>query len=106
MLLTNISFSFIICLTREPKARCSLAAGKIVCYVPAAKGFAGRIFPKLSVQSVFRRDHRVADALEGIKSSLSEISVSLDGLGKDLDGCISVSGKGRFLCITGNISTY
>ena len=63
MLLTNTPFSFIICLTREPKARCSLAAGKIVCYVPAAKGFAGRIFPKLSVQSVFRRDHRVAEVL-------------------------------------------
>lgn len=49
---------------------------------------------------------RIADALEGIKSGLSEISVSLDSLEKDLDGCISISGKGRFLCITGNISTY
>ena len=48
---------------------------------------------------------RIADALEGIKSSLPEISVSLDSLEKDLNGCLSRSGKGQFLRITGNIST-
>lgn len=49
---------------------------------------------------------RMVDALEGINNNLSEIALSLDGLQKDLDGCISVSGKNQYLCITGNVTTY
>lgn len=56
---------------------------------------------------------RLVEALEGINenldvinSSLSEMSVSLDSLEKNLNRCISVNGNSRFLCITGNISTY
>lgn len=45
---------------------------------------------------------RIADALESISSSLSEISISLD---KTLDGCICTNGRNNFLCITGNVST-
>lgn len=48
---------------------------------------------------------RIADELEGINSSLSEIAVSLDSLEKNIVGCVSVNGNNRFLCITGNIST-
>lgn len=51
---------------------------------------------------------RIADALEGINSSLSEIAVSLDSIDKNIDGCISVSqnGKSRYLCISGDVYTY
>ena len=50
---------------------------------------------------------RIAEALEGINSNLSEIAVSLDSLDKNIDGCISVSqnGKSRYLCISGDIYT-
>lgn len=50
---------------------------------------------------------RLVDALESISSSLTEISVSLDSLDKNIDGCISVSqnGKSRYLCISGDIYT-
>lgn len=41
-----------------------------------------------------------------INSSLSDVSVSLDKIDKNLDNCISVSGKGQSLCITGNVTTY
>lgn len=49
---------------------------------------------------------RLVDALEGINSNLSDIAVSLDSMEKNLDGCVSVNGNNRFLCITGNVSTY
>ncbi len=50
---------------------------------------------------------RIADALEGINSSLSEIAVSLDSINENIDGCISVSqnGKSRYLCISGDVYT-
>lgn len=56
---------------------------------------------------------RLVDALENINenldvinSALSDVSVSLNSMEKNLDGCISVNGNNRFLCITGNVSTY
>ncbi len=50
---------------------------------------------------------RIADALEGINSSLSEIAVSLDSLEKNIDGCISCSrdGRSKYICITGDVYT-
>lgn len=49
---------------------------------------------------------RIADALEGINSNLTEIAESLSGLDENISGCISANGKNQFLCITGNVSTY
>lgn len=50
----------------------------------------------------------LVDVLEGINNNLSEISISLDSLDKNIDGCISVSqnGKSRHICITGDVTTY
>lgn len=55
---------------------------------------------------------RLVDALESINenldvinSSLSDVSVSLNNIDRNLGGCISVNGKSRFLCITGDVST-
>ncbi len=50
---------------------------------------------------------RLVDALEGINSSLAEIAISLDGIDKNLDGCISSSqnGRSRYLCISGDVYT-
>ena len=48
---------------------------------------------------------RIADALEGINSSLSEISVSLDSIDRNLGSCISANGNNCFLCIAGNVYT-
>ena len=53
-----------------------------------------------------RRFDRIAEALEGINNNLSEIVLSLDGLDKNLDGCISRTERGNLLCITGDITTY
>lgn len=52
------------------------------------------------------RLERIAEALEGINSSLAEIAASLNSLDENINGCISANGKNQFLCITGNISTY
>lgn len=51
---------------------------------------------------------QLVDVLEGINNNLSEISISLDSLDKNIDGCISVSqnGKSRHICITGDVTTY
>lgn len=56
---------------------------------------------------------RLVKALEGVNEnldvinhSLSEISVSLDSLENNLNGCISHVGNNSFLCVTGNVSTY
>lgn len=48
---------------------------------------------------------RIADALEGINSSLAEISESLEDLDETLNGCICTYGNNKFICITGNVST-
>ena len=48
---------------------------------------------------------RIADALESISSSLSDISISLDSLDKTLSGCVCTNGRNNFMCITGNVST-
>ena len=48
---------------------------------------------------------RIADALESISSSLSDISISLDSLDKTLSGCTCTNGRNDFLCITGNVTT-
>lgn len=49
---------------------------------------------------------RLVEAVEGINNNLSEISVALESLEKNLDGCTAVNGDNRFLCVTGNVSTY
>lgn len=56
---------------------------------------------------------RIAEALEGVRdelssisSSLADSSVSLNNLDKNIDGCISVSGKSQYLCISGDVNTY
>lgn len=56
---------------------------------------------------------RMVDALESINenldvinSSLLDVSVSLNSMEKNLEGCISVNGESQFLCITGNVTTY
>lgn len=61
----------------------------------------------LTVMQCKRLD-RIADALEGINSNLSDIAVALDSLDKNIDGCISCSqnGRSRHLCITGDVTTY
>ena len=48
----------------------------------------------------------ISNCLESVNSNLSEIAVSLESLEKDIDGCISVSGKSQYLCITGDVTTY
>lgn len=49
---------------------------------------------------------RIAEALEGINSNLAEIAESLNGLDENINSCISVNGKNKFLCITANVNTY
>lgn len=49
---------------------------------------------------------RLVKAVEDINSNLSEISKALESLEKNLDGCTAVNGGNRFLCVTGNVSTY
>lgn len=49
---------------------------------------------------------RIADALEGINSSLSEISLSLGSLDENFESCITRIGSNNLLCITGNVSSY
>ena len=56
---------------------------------------------------------RLVEAMEGIKdelgsisSSLADSSVTLNSLEKDIEGCISVSGKSQYLCIAGDVNTY
>ena len=48
----------------------------------------------------------INENLNAINSFLSDVSVSLNSIDKNLEGCISVNGKSQFLCITGNVSTY
>lgn len=48
----------------------------------------------------------INENLDVINSSLTDMSVSLNNMDKNLDGCISVNGNSHFLCITGNVSTY
>lgn len=48
---------------------------------------------------------RIASALEGIEAGLQEMNVSLDGIDKNLDSCISRGVRGNFLCITGDVRT-
>lgn len=49
---------------------------------------------------------RLVDTLESINSNLTDIAVSLESLDKNIDGCISVSGKSQYLCISGDVNTY
>lgn len=46
---------------------------------------------------------RIVDALEAISGNLSEISVTLDNIDQNLDGCIAQNGRNKFLCVTGNM---
>lgn len=55
---------------------------------------------------------RIADALEGINTSLDSINCHLaeacdrlQGIEETLDSCICSYGNNHFLCITGNVST-
>jgi hypothetical protein len=47
---------------------------------------------------------RIADALEGINSSLSEVTESLDKIEDCIGSCISVGRAGHRLAVTGDIS--
>lgn len=49
---------------------------------------------------------KLIDTLENIDTHLSEISGSLECIEKNLDGCISQSGRNKFICVTGNITNY
>ena len=44
----------------------------------------------------------LTDFLKSINENLEKIASSLERLG----GCVAVSGDSRFLCVTGNVSTY
>ena len=48
----------------------------------------------------------INENLDVINSSLADVSVSLYKMEKNLEGCISVNGKSRFLCITGDVTAY
>ena len=50
---------------------------------------------------------RLVEALESINNNLSDIAVSLDGLDKNIDGCVSCSrdGRSKYLCISGDVYT-
>ncbi len=48
----------------------------------------------------------INENLNIINSSLIDVSVSLNSMEKNLDGCIAQNGNNHFLCITGNVSTY
>lgn len=49
----------------------------------------------------------INENLDAINSFfLSDVSVSLNSIDKNIEGRISVNGKSQFLCITGNVSTY
>ena len=49
---------------------------------------------------------RIADALEGINSSLADVAEMLESIDQKISGCISHSSDGDYLCITGNVSNY
>lgn len=65
----------------------------------------GKVEESLQMMEI-KRLERIAEALEGINSNLSDISLSLDSLEKNIDSCIATNGRNKFLCITGNISNY
>ena len=46
----------------------------------------------------------INENLDFINSSLSDVSEALNNIDENLGGCISIHGKSRFLCITGNIT--
>ena len=48
----------------------------------------------------------LTDFLKSINGNLEKIASSLERLDKNLGGCVAASGNSRFLCITGNVSTY
>ena len=48
----------------------------------------------------------INENLNIINSSLIDVSVSLNSMEKNLDGCIAQNGNNHFLCITGNVSTF
>lgn len=50
---------------------------------------------------------RLVEALESINNNLSDIAASLDGLDKNIDGCVSCSrdGRSKYLCISGDVYT-
>ncbi len=49
---------------------------------------------------------RIADALESINSSLSDVAEKLEDIDNHLGHCIAYSGDNAFLCITGNVTAY
>lgn len=48
----------------------------------------------------------INENLSSINDSLSETSVSLNSIDKNFEGCISVNRGGKYLGITGEITTY
>lgn len=53
-----------------------------------------------------RKSDRIAEALELINDNLEEISLSLNGIDNNLNGCISRNGNNKYICVTGNITSY
>ena len=51
-------------------------------------------------------DKTLSDVLPTINGNLSDTAEMLEGIERNLDGCISRSGNDNFLCITGNVSNY
>ena len=47
---------------------------------------------------------RIAEALESINGSLSDIALSLENLDRNFDSCIIVTEKGNFLKIAGSVT--
>lgn len=68
-------------------------------------------FPKSRIEKGERMNEelltRLVEALESINNNLSDIAVSLDGLDKNIDGCVSCSrdGRSKYLCISGDVYT-
>lgn len=49
---------------------------------------------------------RIVDDLESISSNLADVAEMLEDINKNLDNCISITNRGSFLCITGDVSTH
>jgi len=62
--------------------------------------------PEVSLERIANALESINENLDVINSSLSDVSVSLNSMENNLNRCISVNGKSRFLCITGDVSTY
>lgn len=49
---------------------------------------------------------RIAEALELINDNLYEINASIKRIDEGMSSCIAKNGNNKFLCITGNVTSY